>query len=184
MVINRLRPGFKMSKLLELQAWLEAGLVPFGMTESYGLAKFATRWGLRSKVTKELDYFTLTPDWDAYGLFYLIRPAMVRRYSALRKAATRTGTVEEYRRVQVDDIVESLFHRHTPIVMVDQGRYAPDASFPDGVLHWIVFKGYDGESFLVNDPDLGADIRLNHDQAEAAIDLTKFRTDRRLVEIW
>jgi len=172
-----------MSRALELRIWLEAALIPFGMTESFGLAKCAARWGLKTKVTKELDYFTLIPDWDAHGLFYAIRPAMARRYLALRNAAVQLGTVEEYRRLNLNDIADSLLRGYTPIVMVDQSAYAPDPSFPDGVLHWVVFKGYDGEKFLVNDPDLGPNIELSQDQVEAAINLQKFRTDRRIVEI-
>jgi len=183
MVLKHQKPDSKFGKFHEFGAWFDAWLVPFGMTESYGLANHALRYGLKAKVIKESQEFriSLPKSWKFASLLKPMLSYMKFTYGCKRKAALKNGVQEKNSPITLSLIRELIDSKNYPILMVDQSKYAWDESFPDGILHWVVVTGYDDDGFIINDPDIGPDMKITKEDLGKAIDLSNFGTDRRLV---
>ena len=176
-------PTKKFGKFHEFKAWIEAWLIPFGMTESYSLAKHALKHGFKPIVIKEHQGWNMSfpKSWKLGSLFKLMLSYMKFTYNRARKSALKMGVGEKNFAVTPDLVKRIIDEGRKPIVMVDQSKYAWDASFSDGVLHWVVVTGYDKEGFYINDPDIKPNMKITNKEFEDAINLSNFGTDRRLV---
>lgn len=183
MLLKHQKPDRKFGKFHEFRAWFDAWLVPFGMTESYGLAKHALKYGLKPIVIKESQEFSISlpKSWKLASLLKPMLPYMKLTYKRIRKAALKNGVQEKNSTITLSLIRELIDSNNYPILMVDQSKYAWDESFPDGVLHWIVVTSHDSNGFIINDPDIGPDMKITNEELEKAIDLSNFGTDRRLL---
>ncbi len=177
------RPEMTVGRSLEIRVWMGASLWPFGMTEAFGLANFAVKQGFAATVVKEdMELRMSFPEKYVHPaasrtLLYLARA----RYWRLRRGALGRGVHSVAGQVLLYRIEEALSKGIPPIVMVDQGSYAPDRYFSEGVLHWVVVTGCrQGEVFL-NDPELGKGVRLSREQFEKAMDLSSFGKDREML---
>lgn len=183
MSIKHNRPAVKLGKWNELKAWYDSWLVPFGMTESYGLAKHALKYGLKPIVIKESQNFHmfLPKNWKLAPILKLMLHYMGYTYKRIRGQALERGVEEKNIKINPSLIKRLLDSKIHPILMVDQSKYAWDENFANGVLHWVVVTNYDQRCFTIQDPDIKPNIKLTNEEFEKAIDLSNFGTDRRLV---
>jgi len=186
MVLKYHRPEMKLSRLLEFKAWVAAEIFPFGMTESFGLALFAVQNGFRTLVLKEESGFHMSSGDRYVGrrLFSLMLPIFKLNYRRLLSEALSRGLEVKYEEIDLEVIREFVEKKLPPIVMVDQTGYAYSREYPYGMLHWVVVTGFEDEMVLINDPDLGPNLRVSKDRFVQALDVRRnFQTDRRLVVI-
>ena len=183
MHLKHKKPKRNFGKFHEFKAWFDTWLVPFGMTESYSLARHALKYGFRPVVIKEHQEFSMSfpKNWKLASVFKPMLSYMRFNYKHAREFALKMGIEEKNFNITSDLIRQIIDDSKKPIVMVDQSKYSWDPSFPDGVLHWVVVTGYDEEGLYINDPDIKPNMKLTNKEFEDAIDLSNFGTDRRLV---
>jgi hypothetical protein len=170
-------------KRSDMVPWVRSWLAPFGMTESFGLAVLLINSGARVTVVKDRPGFHLNPvtrtSFDAivrvFG--YLAGPgARLHEWEARRRGAR--VFIEP---VTVDRLRQTDALGRPAIVMVDQGSYAPDPDFPQGVLHWVVVTEVGDAGVRFHDPDLGPDRRLSLNDFDRAMDVRSRGIDRQLI---
>jgi len=187
MVLKYHRPELKLSRLLEFRAWMAAEIFPLGMTESLGLAVFAAKLSFTPLVLKEEEGFHMEFHDIRVGrrLFNLMLPIFRLGYRRLSAEAEQVGVEVVYRPVDLGLIEEFVERGLPPIVMVDQTGYAPDEDYRYGVLHWVVVTGFEGDVIVINDPDLGPNLRVSRGSFNHALELLRenFQTDRRMVVV-
>lgn len=185
MLLKFHRPSIQTDRLLEFRVWTEAALWPLPMTEGFGLANSASKLGFYATVVKDNMALKLFAPkrYGPPGLMNAAFSLAAIRYRYLHEKASRRGIRSVKGAVTLGLIKDALARRIPPIVMVDQGWYAPDKSFPEGVLHWIVVTGADEEGVVIHDPDLGGSIMLSKEQFEKSMDLSRFTNHREILLI-
>lgn len=187
MVLKYHRPELELNRLLEFRAWATANIFPFGMTESFGLALFAAKSGFTPLVLKE-DLGFHMKFRDMYvnrRLFDVVLPILKLGYKRLLAESRSRGLEVVYGPIDLDVIERFVEKGLPPIVMVDQTGYAPDEDYRYGVLHWVVITGFEDDTVIINDPDLGPNLAVPRSKFTHALDLLRenFQTDRRLVVV-
>lgn len=185
MVLKYLNPDMKINRLLEFRAWMFAQLFPFGMTDAFGLAGFATGKQFEAMVIKEKKGFDLHYQTDYFSWFIskIMMPFLRFNYERIRVKAVRIGVIEEYKRIDLEMIEDFVMKKKPPIIMVDQTGYISNSNYNEGVLHWVVVTGFTLDEIKLNDPDMGQLI-IPKEDFRKAIDLKKnFKTDKRLLII-
>ncbi len=170
---------------MEFKAWMFAQLFPFGMTDAFGLAGFASRKQFEALVIKEKKGFDLYFETNYFLKFITKTMILFFRfnYERIRVKAMKMGVIEEYKNINLEMIEDFVKKKKPPIVMVDQTGYMSDPYYSEGLLHWVVVTGFSSDEIKINDPDMGTLIISKVDFIKA-IDLKKnFRTDKRLVII-
>jgi hypothetical protein len=170
-------------KRSDMVPWVRSWLFPFGMTESFGLAVLLINAGARVTVVKERPGFHLRPETRTSF------DAIVRVFGYLASPGARLYQWEARRRgarlfiepVSVDRLRQPDAVGRPAIVMVDQGSYAPDPDFPEGVLHWVVVTDVGDDGVRFHDPDLGPDQKLSLTDFDRAMDVRRRGLDRQLI---
>ncbi len=167
----------------EMRDWIRTWLFPFGMTEAYGLATALSRHGLRVKLYKERPDFRVHFRFGGLlGLIVKAFAAWARLYSQhFRRTALSQGVDVRIGPVELELVRRATDDGSPAVVMVDQSAYAPDADYPDGVLHWVVVLRFEEEAVVFHDPDLGPEQRVSTAVFEKAMDLSAFQIDRQFV---
>ncbi|MGA7846674.1 MAG: peptidase C39 family protein [Thermoplasmata archaeon] len=167
----------------DMVPWVRSWIAPFSMTESFGLATLLLSSGARVTVVKERPRFQFRPEsgsnFDKIGKVfgYLATPGA--RFQEWQ--ARRAGVHLQVETVTVDRLRQPDALGRPAIVMVNQGSYAPDPNFPEGVLHWVVVTGLEDGWVQFHDPDLGADQRLSSADFDRAMDVRSRGIDRQLI---
>lgn len=183
MVRGWLDPSAAIRTGSDMLPWARSWLFPFGMTESFGLAMLLADRGARVTVLKERPGFDLRPatgmgfDHVARAFGHAASPvARLREWEARRR-----GVRVSIEPVTVERLRQPDAARCPPIVMVNQGAYAPDPDWPGGVLHWVVVTDAGGDRVEFHDPDLGPGQRLSSEEFAKAMDLTSQGIDRQML---
>ncbi len=181
MVLKRFKPEVKVTRWLELASWSRIWLLPLGPTDEYGLGYLLASKGLNVEVFSEYPSFRLRPKSRSMQTFTsTLGRWMLSSFNFNRRRALAAGVKESFLEVNCELLIEVLGKGCFPIVMVDQSGYAPDDSFPDGVLHWVVVTKY-ADDFYVHDPDLGV-LRLPPSDLGRGMDLERnFGAKKRIV---
>lgn len=183
MVLGWLDQKSTLRRGTELPGWLRSWIFPFGMTESFGLASILARDGARVTVFKERPDFRMRPASGSgpdpfMTAFGLVAGVWARR----RKAqALRRGVRLIVGPVTIGTIATQLQVGLPVIAMVDQGAYAPDPSWPNGVLHWVVVTFANESQVVFHDPDLGPNQQVAAAIFEKALDVRNQGLDSQIV---
>ncbi|MCI4369470.1 MAG: peptidase C39 family protein [Thermoplasmata archaeon] len=167
----------------EMVPWARSWIFPFGMTESFGLARLLRDVGAEVTVYKERPGFSLHPAGDSP------MARMFRVFGLGASPVARWRTVRALGKgveVVLGPVTLELLDANDPallpaIIMVNQGVYAPDPDWPEGVLHWVVVTGIDPEHVRFHDPDLGPDQEVGRPVFERAMDVRPMGIDRQMV---
>ncbi|MDE1767848.1 MAG: peptidase C39 family protein [Candidatus Micrarchaeota archaeon] len=165
MVLNHLKPEFKMKKEEEYNVWQEAvnGSVWHG--SKYGLAYAIAKRGAKVKIvsnTKDEGYDKKLAVYENVNL-----DTLSASYNEIKKKSEDLKVEEEYNsNISINTIKKSLSANSIPIVLIDANALNP---YLESSPHWIVVKGYDKDAFYINDPYSDSTITLDHNAFNQAL---------------
>lgn len=183
MVLSHLKPRLHVGRWRELRSWSKVWLFPFGATDEYGLAALLAAEGLKTRIiTEELGLRPAPRSQVARALITTYSPLLKAIYFKNRRWALQLGVEERLAKIDTELITQLLDEHCVLLLEVDQTGYAPDAAYPNGILHWIVVVRNE-TGFRAQDPDLGP-ILLSTEELERALDLKRnFGMGRRMVVV-
>jgi hypothetical protein len=148
MVLKYLKSNFKPKKETEFDIWQEAvnGSVWHG--SKYGLAYALAKRGLKTEIissnTKDEGYERKLAVYDGINL-----DTLKSSFSEIKEKTRALGIKESYGVVTTNMIKRQLSNGYIPIILVDASALNP---YIESSPHWVVIKGYDNETFYLNDP--------------------------------
>lgn len=164
MVLKFINPGFKFKRENEYSIWQEAvnGSVWYGSKYglAYALAKRGAKVGIVSN-TKNEGYERKMAVYENVNL-----DTLTASFNEIRQKSESAGVEEEHGVVSLVAIKKSLSSGHIPIVLID-ARIVN--SYLDSMPHWVVVKGYDKDTFYINDPYSDSTITLDTNAFKSAL---------------
>ncbi len=148
MLLKFLDKDFKTKKETEFDIWQEAvnGSVLHG--SKYGLAWALAKRGAKVEITssnvKDEGYERKFAVYDGINL-----DTLKSSFTEIRDKAKNAGIKETKGVVTINMIKKKLSQGEIPIVLVNSNAINP---YLDPFPHWVVVKGYDSETFYMNDP--------------------------------
>jgi hypothetical protein len=175
MILKYINPSFKLRREYEFDIWQEAvnGSVWHGSRYglAYALAKRGARVGIVSNA-KDEGYERKLAVYENVNL-----DTLTASFNEIRAKAKAMNVVEEYGAVTLQLIKKALSAKHIPIVLIDAKVINP---YLESLPHWVVVKGYDRDTFYINDPYSDSTITID---AEAFKQALGFDTDYHMILI-
>lgn len=164
MVLKYISPSFKFKRENEYTIWQEAvnGSVWYGSKYglAYSLAKRGASVGIVSN-TKNEGYEKKMAVYENVNL-----DTLTASFNEIRQKSQSAGVEEEHSIVSLASIKKALSSGHIPIVLID-ARIVN--SYLDSMPHWVVVKGYDKDTFYINDPYSDSTITLDTNAFKSAL---------------
>lgn len=164
MVLKYISPGFKFKREHEYSIWQEAvnGSVWYGSKYglAYALAKRGASVGIVSN-TKDEGYERKMAVYENVNL-----DTLTASFNEIRQKAQSIGVEEEHGTVTLNTIKRALSSGHIPIVLIDAKIIN---TYLDSMPHWVVVKGYDKDTFYINDPYSDGTITLGTEAFKSAL---------------
>jgi hypothetical protein len=164
MVLKFISPSFKFKREHEYEIWQEAvnGSVWYGSKYglAYALAKRGARVGILSN-TKDEGYERKMAVYESVNL-----DTLAASFNEIKAKSESAGVEEEHAVVSLASIKKALSSGHVPIVLID-ARVVN--SYLDSMPHWVVVKGYDKDTFYINDPYSDSTITLDTNAFKSAL---------------
>jgi hypothetical protein len=164
MVLKFINPGFKFKRENEYDIWQEAvnGSVWYGSKYglAYALAKRGANVGIMSN-TKDEGYERKMAVYENVNL-----DTLTASFREIKQKSETAGVEEEHGIVSLAAIKKALSSGHIPIVLID-ARIVN--SYLDSMPHWVVVKGYDKDTFYINDPYSDSTITLDTNAFKSAL---------------
>ncbi len=164
MVLKYINPGFKFKREHEYNIWQEAvnGSVWYGSKYglAYALAKRGARVGIFSN-TKNEGYERKMAVYENVNL-----DTLTASFNEIKQKSEAAGIEEEHGTISLASIKKALSSGHIPIVLID-ARVVN--SYLDSMPHWVVVKGYDKDTFYINDPYSDSTITLDTNAFKSAL---------------
>lgn len=147
MALKYLNKGLKLKKETEFQIWQEAvnGSVWHG--SRYGLAYALAKRGARPQIisnAKDEGYEKKLAVYEGINL-----ETLTASFNEIRDKAKGAKIKESYGVTTVNAIKKQLNSGKIPIVLVNANILNP---YLEASPHWVVIKGYDKDTFYINDP--------------------------------
>ncbi len=148
MVLKHINKNFRMKKEVEFEIWNDAigGSVWHG--SKYGIAYALAKRGARPKIVsnnqKDEGYERKIAVNEGTNL-----DTLRASYNEIKEKINNYKVREDHRIVTVNSIRKELDEGRIPIVLVNAN--AMD-SYMDAAPQWVVVKGYDEDTFYINDP--------------------------------
>jgi uncharacterized protein YvpB len=165
MVLKFLDKDFKTKKETEFDIWQEAvnGSVLHG--SKYGLAYALAKRGARVEITssnvKDEGYERKFAVYDGINL-----DTLKSSFIEIRDKTKAMGIKENRGIVTVNLIKKKISKGEIPIVLVNSNAINPYLeSFP----HWVLIKGYDNDTFYMNDPYSDSTLTMESDLFKQAL---------------
>jgi len=159
-----INPGFKFKRENEYDIWQEAvnGSVWYGSKYglAYALAKRGANVGIMSN-TKDEGYERKMAVYENVNL-----DTLTASFREIKQKSETAGVEEEHGIVSLAAIKKALSSGHIPIVLID-ARIVN--SYLDSMPHWVVVKGYDKDTFYINDPYSDSTITLDTNAFKSAL---------------
>jgi len=148
MVLKFLNKSFKTKKETEFDIWQEAvnGSVLHGSKYglAYALAKRGAKPEITSSNTKDEGYERKFAVYDGINL-----DTLKSSFAEIREKSKAMGIKENHGKVTIGNIKKKLSSGEIPIVLVNSSAINP---YLEAFPHWVVVKGYDNDTFYMNDP--------------------------------
>ncbi len=164
MVLKYINPTFKFKREHEYSIWQEAvnGSVWYG--SKYGLAYALSKRGARVGIvsnTKNEGYERKMAVYENVNL-----DTLTASFNEIRQKAESAGVEEEHAVLSLVEIKKALSSGHIPIVLINMKVVNP---YQDAMPHWVVVKGYDKNTFYLNDPYSDSTITLDTNAFKSAL---------------
>lgn len=164
MVLKYITPSFKFKRENEYDIWQEAvnGSVWYGSKYglAYALAKRGANVGIMSN-TKDEGYERKMAVYENVNL-----DTLTASFREIKQKSETAGVEEEHGIVSLAAIKKALSSGNIPIVLID-ARVVN--SYLDSMPHWVVVKGYDKDTFYINDPYSDSTITLDTNAFRSAL---------------
>jgi uncharacterized protein YvpB len=168
MVLKYLNKNLKMRKELEFQIWQEAvnGSVWHG--SRYGLAYALAKRGARTQIissAKDEGYEKKLAVYEGINL-----DTLSASFKEIKEKTKELKIKEEFGQTTVNLIKKMLNSGRIPIVLVNASVLNP---YLEPSPHWVVVKGYDKDTFYINDPYSDSTITMEPQVFKGALGFEK-----------
>ncbi|MDE1856039.1 MAG: peptidase C39 family protein [Candidatus Micrarchaeota archaeon] len=164
MVLKYIDPNFKMKKESEFDIWQEAvnGSVWHG--SRYGLAYALAKRGAKAGIitnAKDEGYEKKLAVYENVNL-----DTLSASFNEIKGKAQSLSVTEDIGTVTIQSIKKGLSAKSIPIVLIDAKVINP---YLESSPHWVVVKGYDKDTFYINDPYSDSTITIDQDAFKQAL---------------
>lgn len=164
MVLKFLDKNFKMKKENEFEIWQDSipGSVWHG--SRYGLAYALAKRGAVSNIVsnvKDAGYEKKLAVFEGVNL-----DTLNTSFNEIQEKAKGLNVKEQYGLATINTIKKQLGAGRIPIVLVNAAALNP---YLDPSPHWVVIKGYDKDTFYVNDPYSDSTLSLDPETFKQAL---------------
>ena len=164
MVLKYLKKDFKMKKETEFEIWQEAisGSVWHG--SRYGLAYALAKRGASAQIVsnvKDAGYERKIAVYEGVNL-----ETLDASFNEIRKKAQELKVKEQYGITTINTIKKAVNSGRIPIVLVNANALNP---YLEASPHWVVVKGYDKDTFYINDPYSDSTVAMDPDTFKTAL---------------
>lgn len=168
MVLKYLNKNLKMKKELEFQIWQEAvnGSVWHG--SRYGLAYALAKRGARTQIisnAKDEGYEKKLAVYEGINL-----DTLSASFKEIKEKTKELKIKEESAQTTINLIKKMLNGGKIPIVLVNASVLNP---YLEPSPHWVVVKGYDKDTFYINDPYSDSTITMEPQVFKGALGFEK-----------
>ncbi len=164
MVLKHINKKMSLSKDLEYKIWQQAigGSVWYG--SRYGLAYALAQRGAKIEIisdVKDEGYEKRLAVYEGINL-----DTLTASFNEVREKARALKVKEIYGKASINTIKKALNNGKIPIVIIDAKSINPEL---ESSPHWVVVKGYDKDTFYINDPYSDITVTMEPDAFKAAI---------------
>ncbi|MCW6159480.1 MAG: peptidase C39 family protein [Candidatus Micrarchaeales archaeon] len=164
MILKYLKKDLKLKKDMEFEIWQDAisGSVWHG--SRYGLAYALAKRGASPQIfsnVKDEGYEKKLAVYEGVNL-----DTLNSSFNEIRKKAQDLNVKEQYGLTTINTIKKQINSGRIPIVLVNANALNP---YLDPSPHWVVVKGYDKDTFYINDPYSDSTLAMDPDTFKAAL---------------
>ncbi len=164
MVLKYINKKTQLKKETEFEIWQQAvnGSVWHG--SRYGLAYALARRGARPQITsnvKDEGYEKKLAVYEGINL-----DTLSASFNEIRNKSRDMKIKESYGTASLNSIKKALNSRKIPIVLVNANTINP---YLESSPHWVVVKGYDKDTFYINDPYSDSTVTMEPDAFRSAL---------------
>ncbi len=168
MVLKYLNKNLKMKKELEFQIWQEAvnGSVWHG--SRYGLAYALAKRGARTQIisnAKDEGYEKKLAVYEGINL-----DTLSASFNEIKEKSQKLKIKEQFGATTINLIKKQINGGKIPIVLVNANVLNP---YLEPSPHWVVIKGYDKDTFYINDPYSDSTITMEPQVFKSALGFEK-----------
>ncbi len=168
MVLKFINKKTQLKKESEFEIWQEAvnGSVWHG--SRYGLAYALAKRGARVQITsnvKDEGYEKKLAVYEGINL-----DTLTASFNEIKEKARVLKVKENYGTVSVNAVKKALNSNKVPIVLVNANTINP---YLESSPHWVVVKGYDKDTFYINDPYSDSTVTMEPDAFKSALGYEK-----------
>ncbi len=164
MALKYLNSGMKLRKELEFEIWQEAVHGSTWHGSRYGIAYALAKRGAKPHIltnVKDEGYEKRLAVYEGINL-----DTLSASFNEVKKKAEDLKVKEEYGITTLNTIRKQLNAGRIPIVLVNGSVLN---SYLEPGPHWVVVKGYDKDTFYINDPYSDSTIAMEPDVFKGAI---------------
>ncbi|MCL4389139.1 peptidase C39 family protein [Candidatus Marsarchaeota archaeon] len=164
MVLKYLNKRMPVSKETEYKIWQQAvsGSVWYG--SRYGLAYALAQRGARTEIISDVRDEGYEKKLAVYEGINL--DTLSASFNEVRDKARALKVKESHGRASINAIKKTLNSNKIPIVVIDAKSINPEL---DSSPHWVVVKGYDKDTFYINDPYSDITVTMEPEAFKAAL---------------
>ncbi len=168
MILKYLNKNLKMKKDLEFQIWQEAvnGSVWHG--SRYGIAYALAKRGAKANIisnAKDEGYEKKLAVYEGINL-----DTLSASFNEIKEKAKGLNIKEQYGITTINMIKRQINSGKIPIVLVNASVLNP---YLEPSPHWVVIKGYDKDTFYINDPYSDSTITMEPQVFKGALGFEK-----------
>ncbi len=164
MALKYLNSGMKLKKELEFEIWQEAVHGSTWHGSRYGIAYALAKRGAKPHIltnVKDEGYEKRLAVYEGVNL-----ETLSASFNEVKEKAMKLKVKEDYGITTLNTIRKQLNSGRIPIVLVNGNALN---SYLEPGPHWIVVKGYDKDTFYINDPYSDSTIAMEPDVFKGAL---------------